>query len=343
MALPAGRVTNDAANYFAFALQSSKDTAGTTFYFLKHLDGTGFDVAVDKSSERIGGSGKEIGLRYRKKVTADGQFVSYADPDATGRVLYAALGNETLASSGGLYQHTITSGASLLPYYTMDQSYADENERVTNALVSDLKIEFEAGMPVKFTTQFVVGGTPYAKNSALSPTRESNPIPFMMPGASVAITALQNLTVGASLGGATSLQVTKGSVEIKNTLDDAIQTVALNREDVLWLNADYEIDGTLKYIDRKFWEAVQYGGGSQVPTGALTGGQFWFYMQVPSQQSLQIFCPYLEFTGVKLNRLDPDGKTVYLDWSGATRNIGSQALQCTVSNNTSTSYTSSST
>src|SRR5581483_9843110 len=121
MALPAGRVTNDPSNYFAIGLQSAKDVTATTWYFTKHLDGSGFDVAVDTSSERIGGSGREGGLRYRKKVTADGQYVSYADPDFVGRVAYAALGTETIASSGGLYQHTLVSGGSLLPYQSVQQ------------------------------------------------------------------------------------------------------------------------------------------------------------------------------------------------------------------------------
>lgn len=345
MSLPAGRVTNDPSNYFAFALQSGKDVTGTTWYFTKHLDGSGFDVTKDQSSERIGGSGREVGLRYPTKVTADGQFVSYADPDFIGRVLYGALGTETLASSGGLYQHTLVSGGSLLPYYSMQQAWADEVEQTTNCLFSDVKLEGQAGHPVKVTVQFVSGGTPIAGVAAQAPTRESDPIPFMIPGGSIAITALNNLTVGASLGGASSLQVTKWSAEIKNALDDAIQTTALNREDVLWLTADYDIDGTIKYIDKKFWEAVQYAGGSTVSTGNLTGGQFTFYTQTPSSQSIKLYAPYLEFTSVKVNRLDSDGKTMYLDFMGSTRGgvIATQSLQAVVSNNTSGPYSSATT
>jgi hypothetical protein len=341
--LPAGRVTNDPTNYFAIGLQSAKDVTATTWYFTKHLDGSGFDVAIDQSSERIGGSGREVGLRYRTKVTADGQYVAYADPDFVGRVSYAALGGETIASSGGLYQHKLASGASLLPYQSVQQAWADECEQTTNCLISDLKFEGEAGKPVKVTAQFVSGGSPVAGIAPQIPARETNPVPFMVPGGSAAITAVTNLSVGASLGGASSLQLTKWSVDVKNSLDDAIQTVSLNREDVLWLNADYEIDGTLKYIDKRFWEAVQYGGATQVPTGALTAGQFTFFTSTPSNQSLTIFAPYVEFTGVKVNRLDPDGKTMFLDFTGATKSVGSQSLQITVSNNTAGPYSNSST
>lgn len=346
--LPQGRVTNDPSNYIAIALQSAKDTDGTTFYFLKHLDGSGFDVSTDYSSERLGGAGREVALRYRTKVTADGQVAAYADPDFIGRILYGVLGTDTVtqASLGvgaSLYNHVIVSGQSVLPYYTVEQAWADETERTTNCLWSDVKLEGNAGKPVMVTAQFISGGTPHTQGTTLSPTRESNPVPFMIPGGSVAITATGGLSSGV---GATSLQVSKWSIDIKNTLDDGIQTVALNREDVTWLNLDIDIDGTFKYTNKTFWEAVQYGGASQVPTGALTSGAFTFFTQLPSTPSLgglKLFAPYVEFTALKVNRLDPDGKTMWIDYTASTKNIGTQSLQTTVTNLTSTAYSSTST
>jgi hypothetical protein len=345
MALPQGRVTNDPSNYLAIGLQPSKDVDATTFYFLKHLDGSGFDTTSDVSSERVGGSGREVGLRYRTKVTADGQYVAYGQTDFLGRVLYAALGGadnpvQASVSPGlALWTHQINSGASQLPYQTVEQGWADEIERTGNCLVSDLKLDIEAGKPVQVTAQFVSGGTPHTQAPGLTPTRESNEL-MMMPGASVAITATGALTSGV---GASSLQVTKASVEIKNALDDAIQTTALNREDVLWLTADYDVDLTFKYINKSFWEAVEYGGGSQVPTGLLTNGQFNFFTQGPSGTSLRLLAPFIEFTALKVNRLDPDGKTVFVDATASSRNIGSQSLQATVVSPTSGAYSNSAT
>jgi hypothetical protein len=344
--LPQGRVTNDPGNYLAIGLQSAKDVDATTFYFLKQLDGSGFDVTPAYSSERVGGSGREIGLRYRTKVTADGQYVAYAQPDFAGRVLTAALWQDTVtpgpsqgAGNPFYSTHQINSGASQPLYQTIEQAWADETERVTNCIVSDLKIEGEAGKPVKFTTQFVSGGTSHTQAATLTPVREPA-LPFMVPGGSVAITATGNLTAGV---GATSLQVTKWSVDIKNAVDDAIQTVALNREDVLVLTQDFDIDGTFKYINNSFWNAVQYGGGTQVPTGFLVSGQFTFFTQGPSNQSLTLFAPYVEFTALKVNRLDPDGKTMYLDYTASTKNIGTSSLQATVVSGASTSYALSTT
>lgn len=346
MSLPAGRVTNDPTNYLAIGTQSAKDTDASNFYFLKQLDGSGFDVAVDYSSERVGGSGREIGLRYRTKVTADGQYVAYAQADFAGRVLAAALWQDTVVAGpsqgvGNAYYstHSINSGASQPLYQTVEQGWADEVERTANCIISDLKIEGEAGKPVKFTVQFVSGGTPHTQGAALTPVREPA-FPFMIPGGSAAITATGNLTNGV---GATSLQLTKWSVDIKNAVDDSIQTVALNREDVLVLTEDFDVDGTFKYINNAFYNAVEYGGGSQIPTGFAVSGAFNFSTTTPSSQSLSIACPYVEFTALKVNRLDPDGKTTYVDFTASTRNIGSQAVQCTVVSGASTSYALSTT
>ncbi len=342
--LPGGRVTNDPSNYFAIGLQSEKDVDATTFYYLKHLDGTGFDVAVAASSERVGGVGREIGLRYRTKVTADGQFISYAQPDFLGRILAHALNQDTptkAASNSAFtsWSHAINSGASTMPYVTVEQAWADETERTTNCLYSSIKLVGEAGKPVKATVQFVSGGTPHTQAAPLAPVREVA-FPLMVPGGSAAITAGPYL---AGQTGASSLQITKWSVELKQQLDDNIQTTSLQREDMLWLNTDYDIDGTFKYINNAAWNQVQYGGSAYVPTGLLTNGAFYFNTANPSGLGMTLFAPFVEMTGFKVNRLDPDGKTMYIDFVGATRNIGTQSLQCTVVSTASAAYTLSTT
>lgn len=351
MPFPQGRVTNDPANYLAIGMQSAKDVDATTFYFLKHLDGSGFDVNIEQGRERVGGSGREVGLTYRSKVTSDGQYVAYAQPDVAGRILTAALWQDTVVAgpsqgSGNPYYstHSIFSGGSQPLYQTIEQTWADETERVANCIVSDLKIEGEAGKPVKFTAQFVAGGTVHTQSSVLTPAREGT-LPFMVPGGSAAI-----LAAGSAFGGgggygagASSLQLTKWAVEIKNTVDDGIQTVALNREDVLVLTQDFDITGTFKYINAAFWNVVNYGQGSQVPTGAIENGQFFFYTANASAQSLSLFTPFLEFTGLKVNRLDPDGKTMYIDFTASTKNVGTSSLQAVVVSGASTSYTLSTT
>lgn len=349
----AGRVTNDPTNYFAIAQQSAKDVDGTVFYFTKHLSGTGFDVAVDQSSEREGGAGREVSLRYRTKVTADGSFIAYARPDFAGRVLALALFQDTVTAgpstvpSGPYYStHSIFSGASVPLYFTAEQAWADMVERTGNCVISSLKFEGDAGKPVKMTTAFMSGGTPHSLAGAQTAVREAA-FPFMYPGASANI-IFQGSGVG--LGQASSTQLTKWSLEIKNALDGNIQTNALNREDMLLLTSDYDIDATIKYINSAIWEQIDYGGGSTVPTGLITSGNFTFYSPEAGTRggqndlsSLTLFAPFIEFPSVKVNRLDPDGKTMYLDVVASTRNIGTSSLQATIVSPASTSYAVSTT
>jgi hypothetical protein len=350
--MPAGRVTNDPTNYFAIAQQSALNSDGTVWYFTKHMTGTGFDVAVDVSSERVGGSGREVGLRYRTKVTADGTFVAYAQPDFVGRVAALALFQDTVAAGPSQLNtayystHSIFSGASVPLYFTAEQTYADITERTGNNVLSSLKFEGEKGKPITVTAAFMSGGTPHSTVSPQSPTREAA-FPFMYPGGSACI-----LVTGSAIspGAASSIELTKWSVEAKTQLDGDIQTNALNREDMLVLNNDYEVNATAKYINNGIWEQIVYSGGSNVPTGLLAAGQFTFYTQSgdslygkPNLSSVMLFCPFIEFPSVKVNRLDPDGKTMYLDISGATRNIGTSSLQITVVTPASTSYAISTT
>lgn len=312
-----GRSTSELSNYIAWGVQSAKDTEATTFYFAKHLNGSGFDAENETSNERIGGSGKEIGLVYKTAVKADGSIVTYGWPDGFARLLTAALGQDAVTRVGAsgasqLTSHLITpTTGGTLPYLTIDQNWADETERVTNCLVSDLKIEGEAGKPVKLTAQFISGGTPYVRSAAISPVVREAGNPLMIPGASA------QWTVEGGGGGPPSEtnQITKWSIEVKNTLDDAIRTLSLFREDVVWNMVDFNFDVTVKYVNRESWNEVHYGGGTQVPIAVPTGSFSFFSAQQPGSLSAFLGMPFLEVGNSKVNRLDPDGKTMYLDFT----------------------------
>lgn len=336
----AGRSTAELSNYFALGVQGAKDQDAGTFYYFRHLSGTGFDVSHDVSSEREGGAGREINLNYKTMVHADGAVVAYARPDVAARLLTWALGFDTPSqlvastSNGPLVQHTIIPGTQL-PYLTADQGYADEVERTTNCLVSDLSIDGEAGRPLRLTAQFTSGGTPHVATAALTPARETGQ-PLMYPGASAWMTA----------GGASSIELTKFRVEIRNGIDDNIQTTALNREDLIWLTADYTVDGTLKYENRRVWEAINYGGGTQVPVALATGTFQLYTPHIPTggSQYLLLGLPLVEFIGVRLNRLDPDGRTMYLDFTGmTTRNSGTNSIYAQLVTGATGAYTATAT
>lgn len=308
----AGRATNEAANYFAIGKQSAKDTEATTFLFLRHLDGTGLELNTQTQAEREGGDGQEVGLVYKSAISMDGAAVVNARPEIAGRVLAWILGSDSVAAASGSASgvanvHTAaptTLGASAA-YLTLEQMFGDKIERVSNALPNEVTIEGEAGRPIKITTNFVGGGTPYARNaaaSALTPTRESGQ-PFFFPGASVVI------------DGAGNTKITKFKQSIRRTLDEDIRTTQLFREDVVQLNFDTDLEFTLKYEDATLYDKIQMGGGTVVPIDLATGS---FYLYSPqgagtNQRFIETNVPVHRYTGARVNKLDPDGKTVYID------------------------------
>lgn len=339
-----GRVTNDASNYFAMGVQGAKDQVAGTFYFFKHLDGTGFDTTFDIQSDREGGGGREVALRYKTMVKPDGQVVAYARPDVTGRLLTWALGADTIATcystTTGLTLHNIQSGVNAtLPYLTAVQAWADVVEQTTNNIVTDLAIEGQAGRPLKLTAQFVAGGTVTGQAATAAASREA-PAPFMIPGASFAL----NITGGLDTG-ATSIELTKFKLDLKNTVDDSIQTLGLNREDVLWLVADYGFDFTLKYTDRGIWEEVYYGGllGTTVQVPIATASFNLFTPLFGASNSLQLGCPLMHITACRVNRLDPDGKTMYIDGTAETIKGATNSVFANIVTNATGAYTATAT
>lgn len=295
-----GRPTNESTNYFAIGVQSAKDTEATTFHFFKHLDGSGFDTEFEVQSEHEGGDGQEVGLRYKTMHKADGAVNINARPGGAGRILAWCLGADTVASNAAGQTHTLTPNQASMPYLTVDQRWADELERTSNAQVTQVTLTGEAGRPVKLAGQFLSAGTAYERPvaSALTPARESGD-PFFFPYASVAI------------DGTGSTKVTKFEVTVRRGVDDGIQTNTLYREDVVPLTFEVDANFTLKYEDKTVYNKVYYGGGSQVPLDLSTGA-FSFYSQEGSA-FLRADCPFLQYVGAKPNRLDPDGKTTYID------------------------------
>lgn len=308
-----GRASNEPQNYFAFGFQADKDTVAASFTFLRHLDGTGADFETQTESVHEGGDGQEIGLRYKTSINFDGSFVLNDRVESGHRAAVAAFGADTVAlpvgsfasASGVANVHTAVP-TSTMRSVTVDQFWADEVEQGLNAQMTSYVVEFEQGRPIKVTNEFLTGGTVSRRPaaSALTPTREIGQ-PVMYPGASVAITS------------ASGAKLTKGKMTLKRNLDGDIRTNALNREDVVAQSFETMLEGTLKYEDAGLYERVQYGAGSQVPIDLATGA-FTLHSRYGSGTNIR-FAEWgvnqFHFTNTRVNRLDPDGKTMYVDFT----------------------------
>ncbi len=315
-----GRATNEPTNYFAFGFQSSQTAEATTFNFLRHLDGTGADIDEQIESVREGGDGQEVGLRYKTAITFDGAMVVNDRPEIGARLWAAALGCDIAVATSGaasgasgiLNEHTAVPTAGL-PYMTVDQFFGDVIERGIGAQITGLTAEFEQGRPLKLTAEFMTGGSSYRRPvaSALTATRETGQ-PFMYPGASV--------VVEGNAASGVNTKMTKGKFTISRNLDGDIRTTGLNREDVVGQTFDAQVEATIKYESASSWyDPIHYQlGGSQIPFDLATGAmritsRFGSGTQVREQT---IGMNLINWTQARVNKLDPEGKTMYIDVAG---------------------------
>lgn len=321
------RPTNEPENYVAIGRQAEHDQAATTFTFPRYLDGSGFEVESDTQRERRGGDGQEVGLSYRGKVTGDPAIVANADPIITGLLLTAVQGQDDMVDPGVNTEadHVIVPAA-LLPYYTIEQRFGDIVERVLNCQCNQLQIEFEAGRPYKLTANFLSGGdvleVPIA--NALTPTRETGD-PHFYPGSVVTI------------DGSADQPVTKGSISIQRGLDDGIQTTKLTRDDLVALAYDLDVNVTRKYTDRGLYaKARSYDGAGKVPIKLSTGALL--VERASGVNSMELDLPNLDFVGAAVNKLNPDGQTMYLDLAAMNRAGPTPSLTATIRNTRLTAY-----
>lgn len=310
-----GRSTNEPSNYFALGKQADKDTDASTFIFFKHLDGTGLELDQQTETVREGGDGQEAGFHHKTAISMDGDCVIYDRPIAGAALAGWALGAQSVAAgtgvASGMTQQVTAVPTSSQPYLTGEQYFADMIERAGAIQVSGLTIEGESGRPLKLTANLVAGGTPWNRPvaSALTPTREVSQ-PAFYPGGQYTLT------------GASGAKLTKFKQEIRRNQDTDIRTTQLFREDVIGLTFDSTLEGTLKYEDNSLYKLANYSVASNglIDPNALglATGSFRAYTEFGVGTGLRFFesaQPLVVFTGAKVNKLDPDGKTMYIDFS----------------------------
>jgi hypothetical protein len=302
-----GRSTNDPNNYIAVGKQSARDVEASSFYFLRHLDGSMIDPNPDVQREREGGSGQRIGFSYRSRVQADPRLSAYARVEYAGVVLGGVLGADASVGSVGLglYQHLLVP-TTVIPYYTVDERSINEVSRALNCKFTQVEISWESGRPLRIDAEMINGGTYFGRPiaSALTPVREVGK-PLFYPFASVGITG------GAS---AASADVTKGKLTITRDIDGDIQGNSLARSDVVEQNQDYQLDLTVKMEDEQLWRQAHLSGGSAAGIDLAT---LAFNLYTSNVGNLRINAPLMEVVGLKLNKLDPDGKTMFYDIAAA--------------------------
>ena len=184
-----GQSTNYPLNYIALGLQAARQTEATSFYFLRHLDGSILDPDPDIQREREGGDGQRVGLSYRARVSGDPKLNANSRPEWAGRAVAGILGADASVGSiaVGVYKHLILPTSSAR-YWTVDERSVNENDRSVDCKFTQVSINWEAGRPIRIDAELISGGTYYGKPiaSALTPTRETAR-PHFYTGASIGL------------------------------------------------------------------------------------------------------------------------------------------------------------
>lgn len=321
-----GWSSNRPTDYFAVGVQTAVGSEAATFRFPKHLTGSGFDLTPDIADEREGGGGQEVAISYKKMIKADGNLIVNArGVGPVYNLLDAALGltattlnivTETDTASPACQKVRMVQAATL-PWLTVEQRFSDEIERVSNAKVSQLTIDGAAGLPIKISAAFTGAGTVYQRDPVASSLTAVYDVtdPIYYPRGSQVITgAIANVASGA--------KITKFKVTVMRHLDEAVQTTDLYRDDLIELLTDDNLDLTLKYEDRQLYQTVQYGGGSFVPVPISSLSYVGYFTNAVASsaanggttfRAMKIGMANLLAKTAKVNKLEPDGKTVYID------------------------------
>lgn len=319
-----GYSSNDPRNYVAVARQVDANTEAPagSFKFLKYLGNTGIDIDQQVNSVYEGGDGQDQGLHYKQRINPNGQVVVYARPDQWTFLSAYAMGSGAAVPSvaaGGLASHVYTPNATI-PFLTYEQAWGGGNriDRALSCILTGFQVDGEAEQPWQLTVPLIGGGTAYYRDgsaSALSPVVESGD-PAMFAGGAYLI------------DGATSLDVRRFSLNFTRNVDDSLYTTAPYRRKIVPLTRSLSLDLQVIWQDQAYYQNILYGGagGSQVPFSLATGA-FHAERILGSSQYMAIDVPNLRYTGVQVNRLEPDGQTVVLDISAMGVKAGTGILQ----------------
>ena len=314
-----GYSSNDPRNYLAMARQTAIGTeASSGFKFLRFLGDSGIDIGIESESIYTGGDGQDHGLHYRSKTNPDGNVETFSWPDAFTFLSAWAMGSAAaVGTSVGIGTSIFTPNATV-PALTVEQAWGGGNQihRVSDAILGGLTIAAEAGQPWRVSAPIIGGGTPYYRDgaaSALSATLETGD-PAMYAGGAYL------------LNGATELDLRSWSFNFERNIDDDLRTTNTFRRKVIPLTRSLTIEGEMIWQDQALWKRAQFGSGSVVPH-TLATGSFHAERILTASQMLAVDVPFMNFTDVSVNGLQPDGETVLLSFTAMAVKAGTGICQ----------------
>lgn len=314
-----GYSSADPRNYLAVARQTAIGTEATTgFKFLKYLGDSGFSPAIESETVYEGGDGQDPGLVYKTKTNPDGQIQANARMDMWTFLSAWTLGSAAaVGTSAGVGTSIYTPNATL-PALTIEQAWGGGNQidRVSDAILTGMQIQAEAGAPWMITVPFIGGGTPYYRDgaaSALTAVLESGD-PAMYAGGAYLI------------NGATELDITRWNYNFSRGVEDDLRTTNTFRRKVIPLTRGATLDFQVIWQDQALYKRIAYDGGSVVAHHLATGS-FHAERQLTGSQLMAVDIPALRYLDVSVNRLIPEGQAVVLDVTAQAVKAGTGLVQ----------------
>lgn len=318
--------SSDPRNYLAVGRQADADTAATAFKFVKYLGDSGFNVELDSESIYEGGDGQDHGHHYRARTRADGQITANVRPDTFTYLSAWAMGSgAAIGTSAGVGTSIFVPNATI-PALTVEQAWGGGNqiERTHNAILTGWQLEGEAGGLWRLTTPFISGGTPVWRDgvaSALTPVLESGDPVSYAGGAYLAIPSSNG-------NNGTTIDIRRFAVNFERQVDDGLYTTETFRRKVVPLTRSLEVTFQLIFQDANLYRNIVYGGaGASVVPQSLATGAFHAERILTGSQMCAVDVPNLRYTGVGVNRLEPDGQTVVMDVSAMGVKAGTGIIQ----------------
>ena len=237
---------------------TQKTTAVTPSQYIQYLSD---DIAPEIDSEILaeGGDGKysvsSVKTQHREKIG----FSFYARPKVSAQLYAALLGNDTPSHlTTTPFYHTIIPKTTeqVQPWLTVEKMLVSTTNsrvhRITGAKISAITLEAEAGMPVTQTVEGT-GITGALRTTSNSPTYETgNPFSFYH-----GVYHVNQPTT-------TNFDIKSFSLKISSENDEAIQTTALTRRDIINLKWAVEMTLGLVYNDYTMFAKANYNAGTTV-------------------------------------------------------------------------------
>jgi hypothetical protein len=332
-------ITGGPSTFVAIAKQTAKGTPQVTpaaFVFAKFLSGTDFQpVWQYLGPVREGGDGLDQRWDMRTGQTARGTLVVNARPDITGMVTSAFYGGGlagnpasawAISSAPASHQFSFPQSGRT-QYYTVVIQHpgADLANVLYDARPVGWTLEAMNQSPLKLTSEWV--GLKYGASwgTALTPVYEGGD-PFVFFGASI------NYPYSGSVGS----WVSQYTVTAKVAVDENLYTNDLLMADVVDLTR--EVDVSL----REVWQnATNYlnveMAGLVAPTYNLSTGFFSSFHRY-SSYTLQVQLPLVRWGDSTLTAVDPDNKTVYIDYQGIGLAAATSSIQVFLMNAHASNY-----